>query len=282
MYSRSIQDLIRERVSIRSYDQQKIVEKEKIDELILFCSNLGPSPFGDKVHFFTFNLDDYEPPENFVHTYGSIKNISIYFGGTIASSERSLESYGYLFEQAILKAYDLGISTCWLDYYILPPKIEQKLVKNKEIIPAISPLGYASTALVTKDTIFRSILRSSKRRQFSDIFFDKSLDKPLNAEKAGEYAIPFEMLRFAPSAGNRQPWRVILDNDIIHFYLDMSLIPERYQKKSLYLLDLGIALSHFELTCTELNLRGRYVSISKEALPESSAQLHYGISWKAL
>ena len=71
-----------------------------------------------------------------IGTYGSIKNASMFILGTITQSERCFESYGYLFEQVVLKATDLGLSTCWLGYFTLPDLIYSQNLRDKEIIPS--------------------------------------------------------------------------------------------------------------------------------------------------
>ena len=38
-----------------------------------------------------------------------------------------------------------------------------------------------------------------------------SFAEPLTEEEAGDYQFPLEMLRLAPSAVNKQPWRVVAD-----------------------------------------------------------------------
>ncbi len=281
MYSKSVRELIQERVSTRVYDKAKSVEKEKQEALIDFCANLGPSPFGDKVRFFLSTFPEADKSSYVIGTYGSIKNASLFILGSITQSERCFESYGYLFEQVILKATDLGLATCWLGYFTLPDVVYTQNLRDKEIIPALSPIGYSSSAPVTRDFIVRRIFQKAKRKSFDELFFARDFHHPLKEESAGEYFSPLEMIRIAPSAGNRQPIRVILDKDILHFYVDLSHVPDQYRKRSLHLLDLGIALSHFEMSCNELKMRGQYISVNQDSRPARVKHLHYGISWKS-
>jgi hypothetical protein len=282
MYSRSVIELVKNRSSVRAYDKYKIVEKEKLDALSGFCANLGPSPFGDKVHIFFAHIPIAGNNLDHFGTYGSIKNAPMYMYGSIAQSERCYESYGFLFEQIILKATDIGLSTCWLGYFTLPCFITSQNIKEKEIIPSVSPLGYASSAFLTRDVLWKHILKKTKRKHFSELFFKGTFDNPLDLKDAGLYAEPLELVRQAPSAGNKQPWRIVIDKDFVHFYIDMSQVPDDYKKLSLHLIDLGIALSHFELMCDELKIHGRYISVNPESRPEPLANLHYGISWKSM
>lgn len=97
------------------------------------------------------------------------------------------------------------------------------------------------------------IFGSSKFNQckpFTANFFHRQFDTPLTEEVAGIYAQPLEMVRLAPSANNKQSWRVVLDDGVLHFYKSSS-----YGFDSI---DLGIALCHFEQLCHELGIKGSF------------------------
>jgi nitroreductase len=69
------------------------------------------------------------------------------------------------------------------------------------------------------------------------------------------------MLRLGPSASNRQPWRVVKEpgRAVFHFYLRRSAGYEKLIRAvDLQRIDLGIAMSHFELTARELGLEGHW------------------------
>lgn len=68
----------------------------------------------------------------------------------------------------------------------------------------------------------RKAVKADERLPFEELFFDGSMDKPLNADKAGDIEVPLEMVRLAPSAVNKQPWRVIVEDKMVHFYLKRS------------------------------------------------------------
>lgn len=59
-------------------------------------------------------------------------------------------------------------------------------------------------------------------RTFEELFFDGTFDLPLTREKAGVFAEPLDMVRLAPSAVNKQPWRVVVADNAAHFYLKRS------------------------------------------------------------
>ena len=62
------------------------------------------------------------------------------------------------------------------------------------------------------------------------------------------------MVRLAPSAVNKQPWRVIAADNTAHFYLKRSKGFGRSTHLDMQKIDLGIALCHFALTAKENGL----------------------------
>lgn len=49
-------------------------------------------------------------------------------------------------------------------------------------------------------------------------FFEDDFDHPLDRSDAGAWEKPLEMVRWAPSATNKQPWRVIVEGGRAHFF----------------------------------------------------------------
>lgn len=83
--------------------------------------------------------------------------------------------------------------------------------------------------------------------------------KPLNQAASGIWNLPLEMVRLAPSATNKQPWRAVAWKDRVHFYEKKT---KGYAKEStgdIQKVDLGIALCHFEIAAEESRLKGRFI-----------------------
>ncbi|MDR2085554.1 MAG: hypothetical protein LBP72_00055, partial [Dysgonamonadaceae bacterium] len=108
------------------------------------------------------------------------------------------------------------------------------------------------------------------RKPFGTLFFHKDFTVPLTEEKAGIYAQPLDMVRLAPSANNKQPWRVVWDEGTLHFYKIASLSGGGFSAT-----DMGIALCHFEQTCKELGIKGYFKVLSEQ----ENKPGQYCISW---
>ena len=93
---------------------------------------------------------------------------------------------------------------------------------------------------------------------FGEVFFDGSFDTPLTPEKAGPLAEVLEAVRLAPSAVNRQPWRVVVTDSAAHFYKKTSKGFVSEANGDMQKIDMGIALAHFALAAEERGLPLRF------------------------
>ena len=89
---------------------------------------------------------------------------------------------------------------------------------------------------------------------FETLFFDGDFDVPLSEEKAGRLADALEMVRWAPSAVNKQPWLVVVKENAVHFYLKHAKGFVSEAVGDMQKIDMGIALCHFALAAEESGL----------------------------
>ena len=97
----------------------------------------------------------------------------------------------------------------------------------------------------------RKTIKADSRNSFETIFFDSTFDVPLTVQSAGRLAGVLETVRWAPSAVNKQPWRVVLDKKGAHFYLKRTKGYISESAGDMQKIDLGIALCHFALAAKE-------------------------------
>jgi len=280
-YSRSVVEIIKERSSRRSYLPHP-VEAEKFGALRDFCAALE-GPFGGEARFVILDTAGWGAAKiNALGTYGTIQGARLFIVGIIRRSEHDMEDFGYQFEKIVLRATDLGLGTCWIGGIFNRSRFAEKTgVREDEALPAISPLGYPTQKRSVTDSIIRWSAGSRKRRPWRELFFCGSFGTALSEAAAGRYRDPLEMLRLGPSASNRQPWRVVKEpgRDIFHLYLRRSKGYDKLIKAvDLQRLDMGIAMSHFELTASELSLGGRWENTPHPSnpLPERT---EYVQSW---
>lgn len=256
----SIIETINRRVSCRTYGDRP-VEPSKIMELAAFLRANTASPFGSEIRFQLLNLGELEiSGAGRLGTYGVIKGARRFIAGAVRRRPKAMEDFGYCMERNILEATALGLGTCWLGGTFSRSGFAEKMrLADGELLPAVTPVGYAGDKKSLIDRVFRFSAGSDRRRSWHEIFFDGRIDNPLQPESAGAYATPLACLRMSPSASNKQPWRIIKDNSLFHFYLKHTpgynaiLGDIKLQN-----VDMGIAMCHFELSSAALGLKGRW------------------------
>ena len=281
LFTKPITDIIRQRKSIRSYTD-KPVEEGKKEALTKFLSANTIGPFGTKSRFafITSTAQDRESIKGLI-TYGIIKNPTGFIIGAVEKKPFNLEDFGYLMEKNILMATDLELGTCWLGGTFSSSRFAQKIhLQKNEVLPAVTPLGYAGLKMNTMNSVIRGASGANNRKSWHQLFFTN--DKPLSPEEAGHYAIPLEMVRLAPSANNFQPWRIIRESDAntFHFYIKRfpGLKQLSFMKSDLQRVDIGIAMCHFELTAEEKGLKGRW-EINAPHSKGIADKLEYVVTW---
>lgn len=255
-YTRDIIEIIGERHSSRTY-LSKAIEKDKRDQLKLGMNKL-------KTEAFRFELIDYELEEGAkLGTYGMIKGAKAYMVGIMSASlsdnKKAALDFGYAFEQVVLKATDLGLQTCWMVATFNAKDIRKLLqMDDREKVVIVSPLGYEERPR-PMEKFARFAAGSDQRKPWSALFFDGSLAVPLLKEDAGDYSQVLDLVRKAPSASNKQPWRIIKRAKNYDFFVGDSGYKEvKGQKISKSHNDMGIAKAHFELGAKRLKLKGHW------------------------
>lgn len=264
----SIIEIIKERKSVRSYTGE-LLSTERLEKVSNYIKQRS-APFGAKARIDLVSSDTGEQPVK-LGTYGVISGANHFLALIIEKDHPLAEiSGGYIFEQAILYCTDLDLGTCWLGGTFNSKEFLRQLqLEENEKLTIISPVGYKREKKRLLDSMMRAGAGSDHRKAFETLFFKNTFKISLSKEEAKEYVVPLEMVRLAPSASNKQPWRILKENTMFHFY---------HQPNSFSLNDIGIALCHFELTCKELNLKGSFQRV-KDA--PSTNGLKYAMSWCA-
>lgn len=282
-FSKSIIEIIKERTSWRTY-ANKLIEQDLRAQIekILKLDNIE-SPFKNRSgnsRFSLLSVPEFDPAENIkIGTYGMIRGAQEFIAGATEKSEYYLENYGYIFETIILALTELGLGSCWLGGTFSRSQISKLLqLKDNEVIPAITPVGYPITRRL-KEKVIRSFVKAKIRKPWNELFFDGDFNMPLSQEAKADFTTILEMIRIGPSAGNKQPWRILKekDKDIYHFFVRYSEDKKLAAYNQFVRLDIGIAICHFDLSAKELALSGKWEILKLNLdIPKN---LKYTISW---
>lgn len=262
----SIQATIRKRFSCRVY-QKKPIHINLQKQLKEYLHTKTRGPFGSRLRFkiIAASQDDRKSLKG-LGTYGFIKNPQGFIVGAVLPSSKGLEDYGYRMEEIILFATNLGLGTCWLGGSFTKSNFAQKIGKlNEETVPAVTSIGYIFNSHNYRSTTFRKVIEADRRKPWNELFFQNDFNQSLSKEEAGDYVVPLEMVRIAPSASNKQPWRIIKKEHEWYFYLQRttgygqgSMLFNLLGLADLQRVDMGIAMCHFEATAKELGLEGQW------------------------
>ncbi|MBU3071878.1 nitroreductase family protein [Clostridium estertheticum] len=272
----SIEDVVKKRYSVRNYKGREI-EPTKRKAIESFIDSLD-NPFGNKVNFHYLDDKDIKNKEK-LGTYGVIKGSKQYIGTTIKSEPMALEALGYELEAVVLYLEHLGLGTCWLGgTFDREGFADAMKIKEGELFPIITPYGYAAATKHEKEIEMRIMIQADKRKDWNQLFYKNDFKSPLTSEDAGSLAFPLEMVRLAPSASNKQPWRILLKDGDFHFY---EYKEPGYSDRFPYdiqSVDMGIAAAHFDFSLKEKGIKGHFNTTSKPEL-KLSENMEYAFSW---
>ncbi|MBL7067146.1 MAG: nitroreductase family protein [Candidatus Marinimicrobia bacterium] len=271
-------NLIRRRSSRRSYRSESF-SPETLKQIEKIISNTPGGLFNSPSTFSLVHKYITADQKIKLGTYGFISGAQYFVVGKTISGTEAFVDFGYCMEWIILQLTGLEFGTCWLGGTFTRSEFTKLLdLKEDEIIPAITPVGFATEKRSIRDRLIRFGAGSNHRKPWSEMFFNDDFDHPLTEVKAGDYVTVLEMVRLAPSASNKQPWRVVQSDNACHFYLQRTAGYSRmFPAIDLQLVDIGIAMCHFELSARELQLNGKWRSfVPGLILPEST---EYILSW---
>ena len=259
-----LQEIIRGRRSVRTFDGQPVSaeDREKLEQYIATITN----PFGIPVRFVLLDAKE--------HGLSSpvLSGETLYIAGIVPKLPNADTAFGYAFEKLVLYAWSLGIGTTWIGGTMKRELFEKAAgVADGEMMPCVSPLGYPAKKRSIKEIMMRKGVGADTRLPAEKIFFDGEWDRPLPAEKQAGIADLAEMVRWAPSAVNKQPWRAVVKGNLVHFYEKRTRGYVSASGWDLQKIDVGIALYHFVYG---MEIQGRKAEIAAEdpgiPLPEDT------------
>lgn len=182
-------------------------------------------------------------------TYGMIRGAACFLPVMAQTSGNSGDAAcraADIAEQIVLWLTLQGVGTCWLGatyHGIGRPQADCRVL-------ALIAAGIPAPKPHLLDRISRGISRSDTRRPLADLF---------DVAPGSIYLPALEMVRLAPSAMNRQPWRAIEQGGTLHFYCDRA---DDYRD-----LDMGIAVAHFRTAAPE----GDWLRTESPAAPRGTS-----------
>ena len=257
----SLLDIVKGRKSVRTFDGKQVWKKD-LDLLKEYAESIS-NPFGLPVRFVFLDAAE--------HGLSSpvLAGDTMYVTGLIENKPYADVAFGYSFEQLVLYAWSLRIGTVWIGGTMNRDRFEKAAgLKEGEVMPCVSPLGYPAKKKSLKEAMMRKGTKADSRFPAEKLFFQDAWEQPLAIP--ADMADVLEMVRWAPSAVNKQPWRIVFKDGVWHFYerKDKGYVNEMFG--DLQKIDLGIGLCHFVMGAEDA---GRQPKVAVEdpgiAVPEN-------------
>jgi len=194
-------------------------------------------------------------------TYGMIRRPAAYLAGvTRPQGRREWLEFGRAMQTVLMLATFLDVQSCWIGGIFDRRTMGRLLnLQGDEQVPAVLALGQAAGRRTLRDRMVRRSARGNTRRPFGELFFDERWGEPLDESAHPLLTTLLENLRQAPSASNRQPWRVrVQEKDLLLYLVRTPGYQRLVPTVDLQTIDMGIALSHLEWSAREKGLDIRF------------------------
>jgi nitroreductase len=264
-----ISALVRARKSVRTFDGTPLRDDDRA-RLSEYLEQIE-TPFDVPMEFRLLDAKE--------HGLSSpvVVSSELYAAGKLRHGPLAEVAFGFAFEKFVLYAASLGVGTVWIAGTMDRPAFERAMeLTGDEFLPAVTPLGYPAKKRAIRDAAMRRAIKADARAPFESLFFENDFGTPLTAERAGEYREALELVRLAPSAVNKQPWRIVASDGAFHFYLKHSLPAN--PKGDVQKLDIGIALAHFVLALEAQGVAGHVAAADPGLAHDGDTE--YLITWQ--
>ena len=257
----SLAEAIQKRSSIRAYTGEPLAA-EHLALLKGIASNI-PRLTDTSVRFeFLEGIERVERIlTGLIGSYGKVKGAPVLIAGIAGAGPFQAESLGFSMEHLILEAARQSIGTCWISGTFDRQRVKDEIsLAGGEEVLAVSPAGYAAPS--RSAAFVKVLVGSNKRKPLSQIVFADAWGNSAEGLLTGRIDLQraAEAVRWAPSAVNQQPWRLILT-------LSAAVLASVKPKNGL---DNGIALAHWLIAARHEGLDGAWdLNPDHEALRKS-------------
>lgn len=258
--------VIKQRHSVRTFEKKEItLEDEKTIQKIVQETMQEKAPFGTPVKlYFLRNKEAHSPESKKVGMYGYVKHVPAYLTGSTLNSKEGMLDFGYVFEKAILELVKRGFGTVWLSGDFDNADLEN-FARQGHVVPVMAPVGYPGYKQSLKERFLRMKQEASDRKKHEALFGLNDFNTPV--EKNHPYYEVLELVRLAPSALNKQPWRILVVGEHFHLYLNRT---EKFpaQVADSEMINMGIAMRHILIGLDGLSHTGQVTMDDAAPRPE--------------
>lgn len=265
------------RRTVREYDSEPLNEvtmtaiEDIIESMPIFTGT-------EKVDFMVLENGDtvFEALQGIAGYHGHMIQAPHYFLITCSGQGVDYQTVGYLGEWLALQLAKKDIGTCWISVNGNQSKVQEKLDLEVEgNIAALMAFGepkedkklskiyaFGDTTLKQSQAKFDESDSSIKDENYAfknaitDFVYLNSFGKEMEYDEIAKRGLDevFYYMRNAPSWGNLQPWKFVLDGGCVILAMKKNPDLEQYIQD----VDAGIAMLYFEVAMHDSGLAGRW------------------------
>ena len=271
------------RKSTRTYNGVELKpEHVELIEKYLHDKERMTGPFG---HTFRIEFINNANIDKDIATYGYIKEFKAILMAVSKSDPATLFEMAYVLHGLVLQLTQADVQTIWIGgAFNHQDAINTLSLAQDELVAAVVPLGYESSKKrLLFDYVAPVILGAKNRRD--DVYFNLDFETPLN-HTVSKYSDALDIARRAPSAKNKQPWRVVVDeiHNALHMYAKFSLRDEVGNGRKQYscppeYLDLGTYYRSLEIALKHIGLKGTLTISQPDITIPVDQDIEYIATW---
>lgn len=232
---------IRTRRSVRTYTGQPLTDEHQqaiIDYLSDPSNMIGPHRTDVRILL----RENTRQAGGRIGTYGFIKKAPAFLILLSQNTPDALLDSGYVMEKMMLHLNKLGLGTCWLGGTFQRKQFDA-VTEDVDLIPAISPVGYPAKRPSLTERMIRTGAGADHRLPLDSLFYQDDFRHAITDEALRGR---LHLVRLAPSASNKQPWRGVVKDSTLHLYLHRTPGYGDVLSYDIQWLDMGIAAAHYD------------------------------------
>ncbi len=271
--------VMEKRRSVREY-KDKAITSQDLQAVMGFCDTYPKLSESAEVEFVLLEdgAEIAEKLEGAAGYSGVMIKAPHYLLVLASGSEAAYKSAGYAGEYVILNVTKHDIGTCWIDGTQKSDEIKSRLsFESDKAVVGLIAFGYAKheprlsniydtdpegSASALTDMGYPNINPSyskepvSNRMSIDEISYLKKWGVAVDSDELQKrgYDQVFYYMRMAPSWGNRQPWRFILDGTKIVLVMERDERVGNHSEE----VEAGIAMLYFEVAMHDIGLPGSW------------------------
>lgn len=266
----NIISILNNRKSVRNY-LQKEVNVEILNKIIMNGAN-SQALYNDIDVQFKLIVDGHQFSKKIrghAGYFGKVFDAPHYIVAVSEEKNGFLENIGYRMEKLMIKAHELGISTCWMELLFDTDKMNKILGINDNYKALVfTPLGYEKASLIDKFIKVENHKEKQRRDLNETITFDKwNSYRKSETQLESDYIKILDYARLSPSWGNKQPWKFLIDGESLLIFCKQEKFVVRKEKSNYYKIDCGIIMLYVKLLAGAFGVNGKWqVDYPKDSL----------------